>query len=393
MKRLSVLGSTGSVGVQTLAVASANPDRFRVTALAAGRRTDELAEQVERFRPDLVSVAAADDAERLRDRFGAAVDVRHGAAGLVAVASHEADLVVAALVGAVGLEPTLAAVRAGRDVALANKEVMVMAGALVRREVEAHGVTLLPVDSEHSAIFQALAGQRIEDVERLILTCSGGPFRDAGRWPDSRLAEASVDEALDHPNWDMGAKITIDSATLMNKGLEVIEARWLFDVPPERIDVVVHPQSIVHSLVEYRDASVIAQLGLPDMRVPIAVALAHPERIGLDVPRLDLAECARLDFEPPDRRRFPCLDLAIRALRGGEAAPAVLNAANEVAVAAFLERLISFGRIADTNEQVLEAHLAERRGQKVDDLSEVIAADAWARQRARAYLDLKVEGD
>jgi len=388
MKRLAVLGSTGSVGEQTLAVAAANPDRFEVVALAAGRRVDVLAEQIERFRPQLVSTGDAAGAERLRTRFGDTLDVRCGAEGLVAVARHEADLVVAALVGAVGLEPTLAAIRAGRNVALANKEVMVMAGALVRREVEAHGTLLLPVDSEHSAIFQALAGQRPEDVSRLILTCSGGPFRDGTRWPAERLAAASVEEALDHPNWDMGAKITIDSATLMNKGLEVIEARWLFDVPPERIDVVVHPQSIVHSLVEYRDSSVIAQLGLPDMRVPIAVALAHPERLSLDVPRLDLAAAGRLEFEPPDRRRFPCLDLATRALRGGEAAPAVLNAANEVAVGAFLDRLIPFGAIADTNRKVLEAHLAERGGTLVEDLAAVLEADRWGRARARAHLDL-----
>lgn len=391
MKRLAILGSTGSVGEQTLAVAAANPERFEVVALAAGRRVDALAEQVERFRPALVSVGDAASAERLRARFGDSVDVRYGDDGLLAVATHDADLVVAALVGAVGLAPTLAAVRAGRDVALANKEVMVMAGALVRREVEAHGVTLLPVDSEHSAIFQALAGQRALDVARLILTCSGGPFRDAARWPAERLAEAAVEEALDHPNWDMGDKITIDSATLMNKGLEVIEARWLFDVPPERIDVVVHPQSIVHSLVEYRDTSVIAQLGLPDMRVPIAVALAHPERLELELPRLDLAECGRLDFEPPDRRRFPCLDLASRALRGSEAAPAVLNAANEVTVAAFLDRLIPFGAIADTNQKVLEAHLAECGGTLVHDLAEVMAADGWARTSARSHLGLSAD--
>ena len=290
-----------------------------------------------------------------------------------------ADLVVAALVGALGLEPTLAAIRAGRDVALANKEVMVMAGALVNRAVAEHGVRLLPVDSEHSAIFQALAGQRSGDVSRLVLTCSGGPFRN---WEASRIEHASIEDALNHPNWDMGAKITIDSATLMNKGLEVIEARWLFGVPPERIDVVVHPESIVHSLVEYRDTSVIAQLGLPDMRVPIAVALAWPERLDLDYPRLDLAACGRLHFEEPDRERFPCLDLAYRALSGSEAAPAVLNASNEVAVASFLEGQSSFPRIADTNRDVLEAHLKEARGAEIRDLADVRAADAWARARA-----------
>ena len=386
MKRLAVLGSTGSVGEQTLAVAGSHPERFKVTALAAGRQVDALSEQIERFRPALASIASAEDAERLRARFGDSVEIAYGEAGLEAVATYESDLVVAALVGAVGLGPTISAIRAGRSVALANKEVMVMAGALVRREVETSGVALLPVDSEHSAIFQALAGQRIEDVSRLILTCSGGPFRDPTTWPVEKLAQASVEQALAHPNWDMGAKITVDSATLMNKGLEVIEARWLFDVEPERIDVVVHPQSIIHSLVEYHDSSVMAQLGLPDMRVPIAVALAYPERLPLEIPRLDLAACAQLDFEPPDRQRFPCLDLASVALRGSEAAPAVLNAANEVAVAAFLDGKIPFAAIAETNRAVLEAHLHEHDGASLSDLTDVLAADAWGRSKARSHL-------
>jgi 1-deoxy-D-xylulose-5-phosphate reductoisomerase len=299
------------------------------------------------------------------------------------VATHPADLVVAGLVGAVGLRPTLAAIRAGRDVALANKEVMVMAGALVRREAEARGSALLPVDSEHSAIFQALSGQRREDVKKLVLTASGGPFRS---WSAERIARASVEEALNHPNWEMGPKITIDSATLMNKGLEVIEARWLFDVSPERIDVVVHPQSIVHSLVEFADSSVLAQLGLPDMRVPIAVALAHPERLPLDLPSLDLAAISRLDFEQPDRKRFPCLDLAFEALRGSEVAPAVLNASNEEAVAAFLDGKIPFTRIAETNRVVLGAHLAARRGAVARDLDDVLESDAWARRMALAEI-------
>ena len=389
MKRLAVLGSTGSVGEQTLAVAESHPERFEVTALAAGRQVDALSAQIERFRPALASIASAEDAERLRDRFGDSVEIAYGEAGLEAVATHDSDLVVAALVGAVGLGPTLSAIRAGRSVALANKEVMVMAGALVRREVEASGVALLPVDSEHSAIFQALAGQRIEDVSRLILTCSGGPFRDPAVWPVEKLAQASVEQALAHPNWDMGAKITVDSASLMNKGLEVIEARWLFDVEPERIDVVVHPQSIIHSLVEYRDSSVMAQMGLPDMRVPIAVALAYPERLPLEIPRLDLAACGQLDFEPPDRERFPCLDLAMVALRGSEAAPAVLNAANEVAVADFLGGKIPFAAIAETNRVVLEAHLQEQDGASLSDLSDVLAADAWARVRARSHLGVE----
>jgi 1-deoxy-D-xylulose-5-phosphate reductoisomerase len=255
----------------------------------------------------------------------------------------------------------------------------------VLREARAHGAALLPVDSEHSAIFQALAGSRREDVSRLVLTCSGGPFRE---WSAERIADASVEEALNHPNWSMGAKITVDSASLMNKGLEVIEARWLFDIEPERIDVVIHPQSIIHSLVEYRDTSVLAQLGLPDMRVPIAVAIAHPERVDLEIPRLDLAALGRMDFEEPDRKRFPCLDLAYEALRGSEAAPAVLNAANEVAVAAFLAGRVAFSEIASTNAAVLKEHLDTGAGSIVENLEQVRGADGWARKRARDRLGI-----
>jgi len=383
VKRLAILGSTGSVGEQTLDVVASFPDRFQVVALAAGRSVEKLAAQIERFRPQRVAIGSEEGAAVLRERFGPELDVRVGVDGLDAVATCPAELVVAALVGAVGLRPTLAAIEAGRDVALANKEVLVMAGALVRRAVSRSGSALLPVDSEHSAIFQALAGVRPEDVSRLILTASGGPFRT---WSAEQMAAASVEQALDHPNWDMGPKITIDSATLMNKGLEVIEARWLFDVPPERIDVVVHPQSIIHSLIETVDSSVLAQLGLPDMRVPIAVALAHPERLALDLPRLDLAAVARLDFEPPDRKRFPCLQLAFDALRGSEAAPAVLNAANEVSVAAFLAGEVPLSAIAATNTAVLAEHLAQHAGARVDSLDAVLAADAWAREAARRRL-------
>jgi 1-deoxy-D-xylulose-5-phosphate reductoisomerase len=383
-RRLAILGSTGSVGEQALAVVEAFPERYRVVALGAGRNLEKLAQQVRRFRPELVSVADEALAASLRERLGGVgVEIAAGAAGLTAVAAHPADLVLSALVGAVGLAPTLAAIRAGRDVALANKESLVMAGALMLREARARGVTLLPVDSEHSAIFQVLAGQRREDVSRLILTASGGPFRS---WDAARIARATVEEALRHPNWEMGPKITIDSATLMNKGLEVIEARWLFDAPPERVDVVVHPQSIVHSLVEFRDGSVLAQLGLPDMRVPIAVALAHPERLPLELPRLDLAALGRLEFEDPDRKRFPCLDLAYQALRGAEAAPAVLNAANEVAVAAFLAGRIPFPAIAAANGAVLEDFEGRAGSRTLADLGDVLEADAWARARASQWL-------
>ena len=379
MKRVAILGSTGSVGVQTLSVIAAAPERFQVTALAAGRSIETLAEQVRRFSPQQVAVADEEGAAALRARIGEGIPIAVGDEGLAAVATHPADLVVAALVGAVGLRPTLAAIEAGRDVALANKEVLVMAGALVLRALKQHGGALLPVDSEHSAVFQALSGQRREDLARLVLTCSGGPFRT---WSADRIAKATVEEALAHPNWDMGAKITIDSATLMNKALEIIEARWLFDVPPERIDVVIHPQSIVHSLVEFVDRSVIAQLGLPDMRVPIAVALAHPERIPLEIPSLDLAAIGRLDFEEPDRKRFPALDLAARALAGSEAAPAVLNAANEVTVARFLAGDLCLPRISEINGRVLDAHLQAHAGETVDSVDAVLAADAWAREQS-----------
>ncbi len=391
MKRLALLGSTGSVGTQTLAVVAEHPERYRVCALAAGRNVELLAEQVRRFRPERVSLAdaagAAELARRLARSGARLPEIGIGSEGLLGVATHEVDLVVAGLVGAAGLRPTLAAIGRGRDIALANKEVMVMAGALVLRELRAHGARLLPVDSEHSALFQCLAGQRREDVARLQLTCSGGPFRS---WDAERIERATVKEALNHPNWEMGAKISVDSASLMNKGLEVIEARWLFDLPPERIDVVIHPQSIVHSLVEFVDGSVLAQLGLPDMRVPIAVALAWPERLPLRAPRLDLARQGQLDFEPPDRKRFPCLDLAYQALAADEAAPAVLNAANEVAVAAFLGGAIGFPWIARCNAAALRAHAARGPAQALRDLDDVLAADRWARDCAREWLASEV---
>jgi 1-deoxy-D-xylulose-5-phosphate reductoisomerase len=384
MKRLAVLGSTGSVGEQTLAVAEAFPDRYRVVALAARRSVEKLAAQVRRFRPELVAVAEPAAARELRERLaGHPVEIASGPEGLAAAAAIDADLCVASIVGAAGLEPTLAAIRAGHDVAFANKEALVMAGALVLRELRAHGVSLLPVDSEHSAIFQALGGQRCSRVRRLILTASGGPFRT---WPAERIARATVQDALRHPNWEMGPKITIDSATLMNKGLEVIEARWLFEMPPERVDVVVHPESIIHSLVEFVDSSVIAQLGLPDMRVPIAVALAHPDRLELELPRLDLTALGALHFETPDTKRFPCLALAYAALAADEAAPAVLNAANEVAVAEFLAGRIAFPRIAAANEAVLDAHVAAGGRAPLRDLRDVLDADAWARARATEWL-------
>jgi 1-deoxy-D-xylulose-5-phosphate reductoisomerase len=383
MTDLAILGSTGSIGEQTLAVAAAFPERFRVRALAAGRNVEKLAAQALRFAPQIVAAGDAEGAAALRELLpGYRGEIAHGMAGLEAVAVADADVVVSGLVGAVGLRPTLAALRAGRRVALANKEVLVMAGALVVREAARAGSELLPVDSEHSAIFQALAGHRREDVARILLTASGGPFRT---WSRERIAAATREEALKHPNWAMGPKITVDSASLMNKGLEVIEARWLFDQGPERVGVVVHPESIVHSLVEYVDGSMLAQLGLPDMRAPIALALAWPERLPLDVPRLDLAALGKLHFEEPDLERFPCLGLAYAALAGGEAAPAALNAANEVAVAAFLAGETTFPAIAETCGDVLEAFLA-RPASALRDLDDVLAVDEWARRAARDRL-------
>lgn len=385
MRRLALLGSTGSIGEQTLAVVAAFPEHFRVTALGAGRNAAKLAEQVRRFRPELVSVADDEAARALAEALGPeAPEIAVGEEGLVAVARHPAELVVAGLVGALGLRPVLAAIDAGRDVALANKEVLVMAGALVRRELARRGTRLLPVDSEHSAVFQSLEGRPAEQLARIVLTASGGPFRT---WSAERIAGASVEEALAHPSWAMGPKITVDSATLMNKGLEVIEARWLFDVAPERIDVVVHPESIVHSLVELVDGSQIAQLGHPDMRIPIALALSYPERLPVDAPRLDLASVGRLHFEAPDGERFPALGLAWAALRAGEAGPAALNAANEVAVEAFLQGGLAFPEVAATSAAVLERFGAERADASVRDLEDVLAVDAWARRAAREALD------
>jgi 1-deoxy-D-xylulose-5-phosphate reductoisomerase len=378
VKRLTILGSTGSIGVTTLALVERFPERFTVEALAGGRNVERLAEQVRRFRPSLVASADEAGARELRRRvpdFGG--EIVPGPEGLERVATAAgADLLVSALVGALGLRPTLAAIRAGKDVALANKEVLVVAGELVWEAARAAGVRLLPLDSEHNAIHQALRGHRREDVRRIVLTASGGPFLATAR---ERLASVTPEEALQHPTWKMGNKITIDSSTLMNKGLEVIEARWFFDLPPERIDVVVHPQSIVHSMVEYVDGSVLAQLGIPDMSIPISYILADPERLPLDhLPALDLVKAGRLDFFAPDLERFPCLALAYRALRAGGSAPAVLNAANEVVVEAFLRGAIAYLDMPRVISAVLDRHEIRHR----PGLDDLLAADAWARSQA-----------
>jgi 1-deoxy-D-xylulose-5-phosphate reductoisomerase len=384
LKGIAILGSTGSIGASALEVVAAAPDRFRVVGLAAGRNIALLAEQVRRFRPGLVSVHLPEDRAELVDRLGdspaaAELEILAGGEGAVAVASHPgAQVVLCAIVGAVGLRPTLAAIRRGATVAIANKEPLVVAGQLCVEEALRAGATLLPVDSEHSAIFQALRGHRPQDVRRLLLTGSGGPFRTA-----QDLGAVTVEQALAHPTWSMGPKISIDSATLMNKGLEVIEARWLFDVHAERIEVVIHPESIVHSMVEYVDGSVLAQLSEPDMRIPIAYALAYPERLALAWPRLELTRLARLTFEPPDQARFPCLRLAYQALEQGATYPAVLNAANEVAVEAFLQRRIRFVEIGPIIERTLADHCPGGDPGSVETLLE---ADAWARRHAETLL-------
>ena len=379
MKRLAILGSTGSIGVSTLDIVGRFPDKFRVVALAAGKNLTQLIEQIKSFQPSLVSLSQEEDAKKLRQELpDFEGDIVWGADGLHATATHaDADMVMAALVGAIGLPPTLAAIRAGKDVALANKEALVVSGELMTREAVQHGVQLLPVDSEHNAIFQALHGHKQERVKRIILTASGGPFLHR---PAEDFQTIRIEEALQHPTWKMGNKITIDSATLMNKGLEVIEARWLFNLPPEQVSVIVHPQSIVHSLVEYVDGSVLAQLGIPDMRVPISYILAYPDRLPLThLPQLNLAEAARLEFVEPDYDKFPCLGLAYTALERGGTCPAALNAANEVSVASFLSGRIAFTDIADINKQVLTAHAV----QPVKDLESVLEADGWARAQAK----------
>jgi 1-deoxy-D-xylulose-5-phosphate reductoisomerase len=378
MKRLALLGSTGSIGVTTLDLVARFPDRFRIEALAAGKNVERLVEQVRQFEPRIVAVADDDGARALRAAlpgFRGALLV--GPDGLDRVATAPgAELLVSALVGALGLGPTLAGIAAGKDVALANKEVLVVAGEPVTRAAREAGVRLFPLDSEHNAIFQALRGHQFSEVKRLVLTASGGPFRTHSR---AQLHAVTREQALQHPTWKMGNKITIDSATLMNKGLEVIEAHWLFGLPPEQIDVVIHPQSIVHSMVEYIDGSVIAQLGVSDMAIPISYILAYPDRLPLThLPALDLPRAASLTFEAPDLDRFPCLALAYRALRAGGTAPAVVNAANEVLVDAFLHDAIAFLDIPRTLTAVLDRHTVTAAG----DLATLLAADRWARAEA-----------
>lgn len=384
MKRLAVVGSTGSVGQNTLRVVEHLSGRFRIFALAANSAVDRLAEQTAAFHPAVVAITDASRVGEFRDRCrrqGTAIpEVVTGEAGLRQIASaSEVDIVVSAAVGAAGLVPTYAAVAAGKAVALANKEAMVVAGELLRRTAEKSGAQIIPVDSEHSAVDQCLRSGQRGEVRRLILTASGGPFRDT---PSEHFAKITPEEALKHPVWQMGKRITVDSATLMNKGLEVIEARWLFEIPPEKIDIMVHPQSIMHSMVEFVDGSVVAQLGTADMRQPIQYALTYPDRLPSPVAPLDWTMVPRLDFIAPDRKKFPCIGLAYRAIEVGGTAPAVLNAADEIAVEAFLERRIAFTDISQLIGAALEAHAVR----PADSVESVVHADDWARHFARGWL-------
>ncbi|MCA0148602.1 MULTISPECIES: 1-deoxy-D-xylulose-5-phosphate reductoisomerase [Rossellomorea] len=354
MKKISLMGATGSIGTQTLDVIREHPEEFRLTAMSVGKNIEEARKMITEFNPRLVSVQRKEDAETLSREFPSSVKVLHGDEGLVEVACHQdADILVNAVLGSVGLYPTLQAIEAGKTIAIANKETLVTAGHLVMEAARAKGTSLLPVDSEHSAIFQALQGEREKNIEKLIITASGGSFRDRTR---EELVGVTVHEALNHPNWSMGAKITIDSASMMNKGLEVIEAHWLFDIPYDRIDVVQHRESIIHSMIQFHDSSVMAQLGTPDMRVPIQYALTYPDRLQRPGKRLDLVEIGKLHFEEMDLNRFRCLAFAYEAGRIGGSMTTVLNAANEASVALFLDNKISFLDIETYIEKAMNAH-------------------------------------
>jgi 1-deoxy-D-xylulose-5-phosphate reductoisomerase len=382
VKKIALLGSTGSIGTNTLDIVARHPDYFQIVSLAAGKNIDVVTEQIRQFNPKLVSVCDEADAQTLQRQFSnQKVEIVFGNEGAKAVACHEsADLVISAIVGAAGLEPTLTALQAGKAVALANKESLIIAGKIMTQEAKRQGTTLFPIDSEHSAIFQALEGNDAKSLKRILLTASGGPFFNK---PLEEFQNITVEQALKHPNWDMGAKITIDSATMMNKGLEVIEATWLFDVGVDVIDVHIHPQSIIHSMVEYIDGSVMAQLGVPDMRCAISYAMAYPERIESGVESLNLFDIQSLTFYQPDLEKFRCLQLACEAVRAGESCPAVLNAANEVAVEAFLKKKIAFLDIP----AIVEAALQDHDKQMIGSLEDVLAADHWARDFAQNLVE------
>ena len=383
MKRISILGSTGSIGRSTLSIVESYPDRFEVVGLAAGTNLDSALEQARRWQPRLLSVASEENAEMLRSRLrsdGLSIRVVSGPEGNIQVATHpEADFVVSAIVGVAGLEATYEAVRAGKSIGLANKECMVAAGELITAEARRQGKPILPIDSEHNAVHQCLRGGRIHEVQKIWLTASGGPFRNT---PKEQFASLTVEQALNHPTWKMGRRITIDSATLMNKGFEVIEACRLFNLPPSQVEVMVHPQSTIHSMVEFVDGSILAQFSVTDMRLPILYALTYPERIASEL-RFPVSDLRHLDFSPPDMDKFPCLGLAYEAAEAGGAKPVALNAADEVAVAAFLDKQIQFPDIP----KVIERVLIETPKRKFESIKEVLLADAEARQAARRHVE------
>jgi len=383
MKNIAILGSTGSIGSNSLRVIESNPEKYRVLALAAGKNIDLLTKQIEKFRPKGVAVLREELADILRARIekNPGTEVFSGPDGFERLATlEEVDTVISAMTGAAGLMPTYAAIKAGKDIALANKETMVMAGPLIMDQAKEQGISILPVDSEHSAILQSLQGHSREDLKRVIITASGGPFRDFSL---EKMKAVTPEQALKHPTWNMGQKISIDSATLMNKGLEAIEAKWLFDLRIDQIGILIHPQSIVHSMVEYRDGSVIAQLGVPDMITPISYALSYPRHIETDLPSLELDEIGTLSFMKPDMKIFKCLDLALRAAEIGDSMPAVLNGANEIAVDFFLQGKIGYLQIPALIEKTMEAH----KTVSLDSIERVIEADSWARDTTKELID------
>ena len=371
MKKIAILGSTGSIGTQALDIIERNPDKFKAAALTCSTRIEAIREQIKKFSPEIAAVGRKEDRDRLAEEFPD-TEIMYGLEGLIAVASCDCDMVLNSLLGISGLVPTYYAIKAGRDIALANKETLVTGGQLIMSMAGQQGVKILPVDSEHSAIFQCMQGNDNNRIKRILLTASGGPFRG---YTAQQLQNVTLEQALNHPKWNMGSKITIDSATMMNKGFEVIEAKWLFDVAPEQIQVLVHPQSIVHSMVEFEDTSVLAQLGLPDMRVPIGYAFSYPDRLEYDFPRLDLFEAGQLTFEKPDMNVFKCIGFAYDAIREGGSYPVVLNGANEVLVKLFLENRIKFTDIQNTLEEVLNQHNPEYN----IDLEGILEADRAAR--------------
>ena len=379
MKNIAILGSTGSIGRSTLEVIAQNRERFRVVAMAAGSNIYLFEQQIKTFSPSLVAVADKDAASALRKRVKG-VEILSGEEGVNRVAAHaDADFVISAIVGSAGLVPTITAIKAGKSVGIANKEALVMAGDIVMKEAKKNKVKILPVDSEHSAVAQCIEGHNRSEIRRIILTASGGPFVNKTK---KDLQHVKAKDALKHPNWNMGRKITIDSATLMNKGLEVIEACWLFDVPPDRVDVLIHPQSIIHSLVEFKDRSCLAQMSMPDMRGPISYALSYPERVDEPIPGLDLEKIGSLTFSKPDHDMFPCLSYAYEAIQTGGTAPAVLNAANEVAVHAFLEDALGFNDIPVVIKKTVESHTVN----PAPGLDDILEADRWAREKAGHYV-------